>query len=131
MHSFSYVRGFSCEGFFYTVTSFNKASEDSVSYPIPFTFLILSRVPLHLPYEGRCQNNGRPEMTDRRCQHPDMTDSPSTGSGGSLPSFVLTALLYVGRCAGGVSPLAVGVVGCRSVGLVVPPFVLFSRSFLA
>ena len=48
MHSF-YVRGFSLEGFFYTVTSFNEASEDSVS-------LILSCVPLHLPYEGKCQN---------------------------------------------------------------------------
>ena len=34
---------------FYTVTSFNEASEDSVS-------LILSCVPLHLPYEGKCQN---------------------------------------------------------------------------
>jgi len=30
------------------VTSFNEASEDSVS-------LVLSRVPLHLPYEGKCQ----------------------------------------------------------------------------
>jgi len=49
MHSFSYVRGFPLEGFFYTVTSFNKASEDSVS-------LVLSCVPLHLPYEGKCQN---------------------------------------------------------------------------
>jgi len=34
---------------FYTVTSFNEASEDSVS-------LIRSCVPLHLPYEGKCQN---------------------------------------------------------------------------
>ena len=34
---------------FYTVTSFNEVSEDSVS-------LILSCVPLHLPYEGKCQN---------------------------------------------------------------------------
>jgi len=34
---------------FYTVTSFNEASEDSVS-------LVLSCVPLHLPYEGKCQN---------------------------------------------------------------------------
>ena len=34
---------------FYTVTSFNEASEDSV-------FLILSSVPFHLPYEGKCQN---------------------------------------------------------------------------
>jgi len=34
---------------FYTVTSFNEASEDSVS-------LIPSCVPLHLPYEGKCQN---------------------------------------------------------------------------
>jgi len=31
------------------VTSFNKVSEDSVS-------LILSCVPLHLPYKGKCQN---------------------------------------------------------------------------
>jgi len=31
------------------VTSFNKASEDSVS-------LILSCFPLHLPYKGKCQN---------------------------------------------------------------------------
>ena len=31
------------------VTSFNEASEDSVS-------LILSCVPLHLPYEGKCEN---------------------------------------------------------------------------
>ena len=29
-------------------------------------FFHLSFVPLHLPYEGKCQNNGRPEMTDRR-----------------------------------------------------------------
>jgi len=34
---------------FYTVTSFNEASEDSVA-------LIRSCVPLHLPYEGKCQN---------------------------------------------------------------------------
>jgi len=34
---------------FYTVTSFNEASKDSVS-------LVLSCVPLHLPYEGKCQN---------------------------------------------------------------------------
>jgi len=31
------------------VTSFNRVSEDSVS-------LILSCVPLHLPYKGKCQN---------------------------------------------------------------------------
>jgi len=31
------------------VTSFNEVSEDSV-------FLILSCVPFHLPYEGKCQN---------------------------------------------------------------------------
>jgi len=38
----------------------------------------------------------RPEMRRR----PDMTESPSTGSGGSLPSFVLTAFLYIERsCA--------------------------------
>ena len=37
------------KGFFYTVTSFNEASEDSVS-------LVLSCVPLHLPYDGKCQN---------------------------------------------------------------------------
>ena len=44
-----------------------------------------------------CQNNGRPEMTDRRWR-PDMTESPSTGSGGgSLPSFVPTAFLYIER----------------------------------
>jgi len=49
MHSFSYVRGFSLEGFFNPVTSFNEASEDSVS-------LILFCVTLHLPYEGKCQN---------------------------------------------------------------------------
>jgi len=37
-----------------------------------------------------------PEM--RRC--PDMTESPSTGLGGSLPSFVLKAFLYIERsCA--------------------------------
>jgi len=47
----------------------------------PFRFFLLSCVPLHLPYEGKCQNNGRPEMTDRRWR-PDMTESPSTGSGG-------------------------------------------------
>jgi len=35
--------------FFYTVTSFNEASQDSV-------FLILSCVPFHLPYVGKCQN---------------------------------------------------------------------------
>ena len=34
---------------FYTVTSFNEASEDSV-------FLILSCVPFHLPYERKCLN---------------------------------------------------------------------------
>ena len=49
MHSFSYVRGFSLEVFFYMVTIFNEASEDSVS-------LIRSCVPLHLRYEGKCQN---------------------------------------------------------------------------
>jgi len=58
--------------------------------------------------EDHCQSNGRPEITDRRWR-PDtmdwrwrleMTESPSTGSGGSLPSFVLTALLYIQRsCA--------------------------------
>ena len=32
---------------------------------------------------GVCQNNGRPEMTDRRWR-PDMTESPSTGSGGQF-----------------------------------------------
>jgi len=33
-------------------------------------------------------------------RRPDMTESPSTGSGGSLPSFVLTAFLYIERsCA--------------------------------
>jgi len=38
----------------------------------------------------------RPEMRRR----PDMTESPSTCSGGSLPSFVLTAFLYIERsCA--------------------------------
>jgi len=38
----------------------------------------------------------RPEMRSR----PDVTESPSTGSGGSLPSFVLTAFLYIERsCA--------------------------------
>jgi len=38
-------------------------------------------------------------MTDRRWR-PDMTESPSTVSGGSLPSFVLTAFLYIERsCA--------------------------------
>jgi len=41
----------------------------------------------------------RPDMTDRRWR-PDMTESPSTVAGGSLPSFVLTALLYIERsCA--------------------------------
>ena len=38
-------------------------------------------------------------MTDRSGR-PDMTEFPSTGSGGSLPSFVLTAFLYIERsCA--------------------------------
>jgi len=39
----------------------------------------------------------RPEMRKR----PGMTESPSTGSaGGRLPSFVLTAFLYIERsCA--------------------------------
>jgi len=77
------------KGFFYTVTSFNDASQDSV-----FSFSPV--FPLHFPYEGKCQNNGRPEMTDRRWR-PDMTESPSTGSGRSLPSFVLTAFLYIQR----------------------------------
>jgi len=30
-------------------------------------------------------------------RRPDMTESPCTGSGGSLPSFVLTAFLYIER----------------------------------
>ena len=81
--------------------SFNEASEDSV-------FSFSPMFPLHLPYEGKCQNNGRPEMTDRRWRpdmadrrwrpdmtdrrwrpdmtdrgwRPDTTESPSTGSGG-------------------------------------------------
>jgi len=39
----------------------------------------------------------RPDMTDRRWR-PDMTESLSTArGGGSLPSFVLTALLYIER----------------------------------
>jgi len=38
-------------------------------------------------------------MMDRRWR-PDMTDSPSTGSEGSLPSFILAAFLYIERsCA--------------------------------
>jgi len=52
MHSSSYVCGFSIEEYFFflpTVTSFNEASEDSVA-------LILSCVPLHLPYKGKCKN---------------------------------------------------------------------------
>jgi len=33
-------------------------------------------------------------------RRPDMTESPSTGSGGSLPSFVVTDFLYIERsCA--------------------------------
>jgi len=53
-----------------------------------------------------CQNNGRPEMTDWRWHlemtdwrwGPYMTESPSTSSGGgSLPSFVLIAFLYIER----------------------------------
>ena len=28
--------------------------------------LFLSWVPLHVRYEGKCQNNGHPEMSDRR-----------------------------------------------------------------
>jgi len=38
-----------------------------------FNFLFLSCVPLHLPYEGKCQNIGRPDMTDQRW-HPEMMD---------------------------------------------------------
>jgi len=42
------------------------------------------------------------DMRDQRwCpeirRRPDMTESQSTGSGGSLPSFVLMALLYIER----------------------------------
>ena len=75
MHSFSYVRGFPMR-FFYPVMSFNEASEDTGFFQYfssccclflywPFRFLLLSCVPLHLPYEGKRQNNGRPEMTDQ------------------------------------------------------------------
>ena len=73
MHSFSYVRDFPMR-FFYTVMSFNEASEDT-ELPMfflcclflywQFPFLFLACLPLHLPYEGKCQNDGRPEMTDR------------------------------------------------------------------
>jgi len=38
------------------------------------------------PRLAHCQNTGRPEMTDRRWR-PDMTESPSTDSGGSLPTI--------------------------------------------
>ena len=68
---------------FYTVMSFNEASEDTGYHCFllccclllcwTFPFLFLSCVPLHLPYEGKCQNNGRPEMTVRR-RRPEMTD---------------------------------------------------------
>jgi len=43
-----------------------------------------------------------PEMRRRleMRRRPDMTESPCTGSEGSLPSFVLTAFLYIERsCA--------------------------------
>jgi len=41
----------------------------------------------------------RPDMTDWRWRT-DITESLSTVSGGTLPSFVLTALLYIERsCA--------------------------------
>jgi len=108
-----WMHSFSCPWFshevFYTVMSFNEASEDTGFFQYfssslllywPFHFLFLSCVPLHLPYEGKCQNNGRQDMTDRR-RRPEMTDrrrhvrrrqlpeSPSPGSGESLPSFPL------------------------------------------
>ena len=78
--------------------SFNEVSEDSV-----FSFSPV--FPLYLPYKGKCQNNGHPEMMDRRwCSdmidwrwHPDMTEFPSTSSVGSFLSFVLTAFQYIER----------------------------------
>jgi len=38
-------------------------------------------------------------------KRPDMTESPSTGSGGSLPSFVLTAFLYIERSCARIIPI--------------------------
>ena len=97
-HSFSYICFFS-QDVFYTVVSFNEASEDTV-FSIFFLlycclllywllrFLFLTWVPLHPPYEGKCQNNERLGMADRR-QHVrrrQLPESPSAGSGDSLLS---------------------------------------------
>jgi len=62
MHSFSYVRGFPCVGFF-TVTSFNEASEDLGFYCHFFCCCLLhfgfsQLFSAALPYEGKCQMYG-------------------------------------------------------------------------
>jgi len=68
---------------FYTVMSFNEASEDTRD--LCFSLAVcgyshcsglsvsFTHFPLHLPNEGKCQNTGRPEMTDRR-RRPEMMD---------------------------------------------------------
>ena len=84
MHSFSYVRGFPMR-FFTRLRVLTRHPRilgfQCFSFLLccclllywRFPFLFLSGIPLHLPYEGKCQNNGRPEMTDRR-RRPEMTD---------------------------------------------------------
>jgi len=57
------------------VTSFNEASEDSVS-------LILSCVPFHLPYKGKCQNkvaSGDEEASEH--ERPEVASSDKEVSG--------------------------------------------------
>jgi hypothetical protein len=75
MHSFSYVRGFPLR-VFYTVTSFNEASEDSRSLTVCYCCLSSLSVCYCLSLSssflcifrtrGSVRNGGRPEMTARR-----------------------------------------------------------------
>ena len=106
MHSFSCVRGFS-HGIFTRLRVLTRHpgildfhcfyfaaicchSHCSKLYSLFPTFL-LSLSPLHLPYEGRCQNVGRPEMT------PEMT--PETLSGAqSLNEPAQQPSIYRERC---------------------------------
>jgi len=83
MHSFSHVRGFPAK--FFTRLCVLRRHPRILGFTLFFYPLLLSvavldvsffyifYVPLHLPYEGKCQNNGRdgpettiPEMTATR-----------------------------------------------------------------
>jgi len=72
------------KGFFYTVTSFNEASEDSVfSHSLLCSFASF-RTRGSVRIRWRPEMRRRSEMRRRRemGRRPDMTESLSTGSGG-------------------------------------------------